>query len=148
MLPDPASRPPDAPASQGGAQPLGNVSLTLSGANAINAFAGESFALSPVASVTGSYNGQTDATPGDYKAQINWGDSPTWDTNTTLATIGNEIQIEGSHTYKDPGQYFVTVYVTGPDGQTVSGTETQVDVNPLLINASPHDHQYNRGDRL
>ena len=81
-MPDAASTPPDVPASNTGDQPPGNVSLTLSGANAISEFAGVGFALNPVGSVTGTYNEADDNTPGDYQAQINWGDSPSWDTTS------------------------------------------------------------------
>ncbi len=136
LLPDPASRPPDVPASQSGAKPLGNVTLSLAGANAIDAFAGKEFDPSPLGSVSGSYNGQTDKTPSHYHAQVNWGDSPSWDTSATLAAVGNAIQISGSHTYDDPGQFDVTLYVTGPDGQTISDNTTVVVVSPILINAT------------
>jgi hypothetical protein len=135
-LPDPASRPPDVPTTYPGAQPLGNLTLSMGGASTINSFTGVGFALNPVGMVEGFYDGQVDNTPGDYHAQINWGDSPTWDTNVGLAADGSTVLIKGSHIYQQQGTFYVTVYVTGPDGQTVSLTSTQVVVAPLPDPAS------------
>ncbi len=136
QLPDPASRPPTIPANDSGAQPLGTVSLSLGGANPIEAFAGVGFALNPVAQVTGSYNGFIDNTPGDYHAQVNWGDSPNWDSKTGLVAVGNSILIKGSHNYQQQGTFDVSVYLTGPDGQTVSTSTIQVLVSQLPDPAS------------
>ena len=38
--------------------------------------------------------------------------------------------VQGSHKYSAAGTYDVTLYVTGPDGQTVSDTTTEVEVAP------------------
>ena len=135
-LPDAASLPPQVPTSYTGAQPLGNVGLTISGTSQIQSFAGVGFALNPVATVAGLYNNETDNTPGDYHSQINWGDSPTWDTNTKLASVGDSILIKGSHIYQQTGTFQVTVYVTGPDGQTASDTSSSVVVNQMPDAAS------------
>ena len=86
-LPDAAARPPDVPAMQTGPQPLGSVSLSLGSEPAISAFAGVGFALNPITVINGTYKGSPDNTPGDYQAQVNWGDGPQWDTNTQLAAL-------------------------------------------------------------
>ena len=90
-MPDAASIPPDVPTAYKGAKALGDVGLTIyngdggGGLSSFDAYAGATSAVSPVAEVYGSYNVQQDKTPSDYHAQINWGDGPSWDTNTTLA---------------------------------------------------------------
>ncbi len=141
-LPDAASIPPDVPTDEAGAEPLGDVSLGVygNGGSAISyltALAGVSLSPSPVAEVQGFYNGQEDKTLSDYQAQINWGDSPTWDTSTTLALDSSTgfVQVEGDHTYQSRGTYDVTVYITGPDGQTASAVTSQVEVsaNPVSV---------------
>ncbi len=135
-MPDAASIPPDVPTSYNGAQALGVVSMSVSGGGQISAFAGVGFALNPVADVFATYDGQTDTTLTDYHAQINWGDSPSWDTNVGLALDGSSVMIKGSHNYQTRGTYDVTVYITGPDGQTASATTTQVTVTPMPDAAS------------
>jgi hypothetical protein len=116
-MPDALSIPPDVPKSFPGTQPLGDVDLSLyngaggNGLSSISAFAGVGFALSPVAEAQGTYNTLQDETPSDYRAQINWGDSPSWDSAATLShdpTTGN-VQIEGSYIYEASGNYAVTV---------------------------------------
>jgi len=145
-MPDAASIPPDLPNSYGGAQPLGDVDMSLAtavGSNPGNefpivAFAGVGFALNPVAQIQGYYNGQFDDTLSDYHAQINWGDGPSWDTNVglTLASSTGYVLVKGSHDYQSRGTHDVTVYVTGPDGQTISDSTAWVDVTPMPDSAS------------
>ncbi len=135
-LPDPASRPPSPPTSQSGPKPLGAVGLTLFDAGQFGAFAGVGFALNPIAEIQGSYDGPTDNTVGDYKAQVNWGDAPSWSTATTLVADGQDVLVKASHIYAVQGTYDVTVYVTGPDGQTASRSTATVTVTPLPDPAS------------
>jgi len=138
-LPDAASRPPDVPASNSGPEPLAAETLGVESEPNVRAFTGVGFALNPVAMIYGTYKGPADNTPGDYKAQINWGDSPKWDTQTALTALGvngSRVLVKGSHIYQAAGTYNVTVYVTGPDGQTVSGTTTSVIVDNLPDAAS------------
>ena len=91
------------------------------------------FALNPVAEVYGSYNGQNDSTLSDYHAQINWGDGPSWDASTQLAPDPSTgyIIVKGSHNYQKMGTYDITVYITGPDGQTISDEPGTVTVVPM-----------------
>jgi uncharacterized protein with GYD domain len=142
-MPDEASIPPDVPTSYSGAQSLGAISLGLYGAGAesfsyLSAFTGVGFSLNPVAEVNGYYNDFPDRTLGNYHAQINWGDSPTWDTDTALAIdpATNYLLVKGSHNYQQTGSYDVTVYITGPDGQSASATTCNVTVSPLPEAAS------------
>ncbi len=130
LLPDAASRPPQVPASEPAAQPLASETLGLSTEPVINAFAGVGFALDPVTEIDCTYDNAQDNTPSDFHAEINWGDGPQWDTNTTTSSTNNGVLVEGIHSYSAPGTYHVTLYVTGPDGQTVSDTTTEVEVAP------------------
>ncbi|MFI5460676.1 MAG: Ig-like domain-containing protein, partial [Isosphaerales bacterium] len=134
-MPEAASIPPDVPKSYSGAQSLGDVELGVYGNGGealsyLSAFTGVGFPQSPVAEVDGFYNDFQDKTLSDYHAQINSGDSPSWDTNTelTLDSSTGYIQVECSHTYTTAGTYDVTVYITGPDGQTASATTSEVNV--------------------
>ncbi len=130
LLPDAASRPPDVPAGYGGALPLAAETISLSPEPVINATAGMAFPLSPLTQINGVYRNSRDTTASDYRAQVNWGDGPDWDTYTTLSSVSNGVLVEGSHEYGEPGMYHVTLYVTGPDGQTESDTTTEVVVEP------------------
>src|SRR5262249_32978773 len=136
QLPDAASRPPQAPATYSGAQPLGNVTLNVGTVSTLSAFAGVGFALNPVSLVSASYNNSIDNTTSDFHAQINWGDSPQWDSDTGLVSESNGILVKGTHIYQKTGNFDVTVYVTGPDGQTASATTTKVLVTQLPDAAS------------
>ena len=65
----------------------------------------------PVAkSITRSYNVQQDKTVTDLFTQINWGDSPAWDTNSslTLDPTTGYVLIKGSHNYQASGTTRVT----------------------------------------
>jgi photosystem II stability/assembly factor-like uncharacterized protein len=137
LLPDTASRPPDVPTSYSGARPQGDVTLDVGTEPGFNAYAGISTGENPIALISGFYNGPLDNHVGDYKAQINWGDSPQWDQDTTLTVSGNSVLVSGAHTFEAAGDYDVTVYVTGPDGQTNCITTTSVRVSALLISPSP-----------
>ena len=152
QLPDAASRPPAVPTSYTGKQPLGTVSLSTTGAGTIDSFAGVGFALNPIATAYGSYNGEADNSVGDYHVQINWGDSPQWSTNVGLVSVGaGAVLIKGSHIYPQQGTYDVTVYVTGPDGQTVSSQATNVvvvaDARPRVKAARGPEHGRRRRSR-
>jgi PKD repeat protein len=110
--------------------------MSFNGINGFTTFAGVGFSLNPIASITGTYNGFNDNTPGDYKMQVNWGDSTHWNTSVSLVAIGNSIVGKASHIYQAQGTYAVTVVVTGPDGQTTSDSTISVMVNPLPAPAS------------
>ena len=135
-LPDGASLPGQAPANEPGAEPLGTVGMTLNGEPTISAYTGVGFALNPVTYIAGTYNGAADIKTGDYKVQVNWGDSPSWDSNTALVAVNGGILVKGSHVYTAAGIYDVVVYVTGPDGQTKSSDTVTVIVNNLPDGAS------------
>ena len=152
LLPNAASRPPDLPQIYPGViPPTGFVDLVPEYIP-LQAVAG--VAIVPTDSedsdltvLEGRYNGEKDFTPSDYHVQLNWGDSPHWDSSVTLTpptTPGTQgVHVKGSHAYQTAGIYYVTVYVTGPDGQSRTGVEREVDVNPApplpdihMVNAS------------
>ncbi len=142
-MPDTASQPIAVPKAYTGAQPLAYESLSLQGEGSISSYVGVGFSLNPVAQIVGTYNGQADDTVSDYKAQINWGDGNTWDTTASLVpggTIGEDgfVLVKGSHIYKQQGTYDITVYITGPDGQTVSDDTATATVVPMPDTASQH----------
>ncbi len=152
-MPDAASQPITVPKAYSGAKALAYESLSLQGEGSISSYVGAGFSLSPVAQIVGTYSGQADGTVSDYKAQINWGDGNTWDTTASLVSggiIGEDgfVLVEGSHTYNQQGTYDITVYITGPDGQTISDNTASaiVSENPNAINLgslSPAEWQQN-----
>ena len=134
-MPDAASQPITVPTAYEGAEPLGSVSLVLQPGYQISSYVGVGFSLNPVAEIRGNYNGQPDQDVSDYHAQINWGDGNTWDTKTALVSSGTDafwglVVVEGSHVYQQAGTYDVVVYVTGPDGQTISDDTASATVSP------------------
>jgi hypothetical protein len=153
-MPDAASQPITVPIAYPGAQPLAYESLGVAAYQGISSFAGVGFSLNPVIEISGIYDGQPDDTASDYRAQINWGDSPAWDTNTALVTEGVNshvglVLVEGLHVFKQAGTYDITVYVTGPDGQTFSDDSASATItpNPNAINVgnlSPTQWQENQ----
>src|SRR5262249_59200431 len=54
---------------------LSNVQLSLGGGGPVSSFAGVGFRENQVATLSVSVNGQGDPNPGDFQAQIGWGDS-------------------------------------------------------------------------
>ncbi|MGO9469467.1 MAG: hypothetical protein ACLQVF_35555, partial [Isosphaeraceae bacterium] len=125
-MPDASSEPITVPTTYKGAEPLAYENLNLESNYSVSSYVGVGFSINPVTEILGTYNGEGDDTVSDYHAQINWGDSNSWDTNVSLVAGGidsaqiGHVLIKGSHVYKQQGTYDITVYVTGPDGQTVS----------------------------
>src|SRR5436305_984884 len=72
------------------------LSLNLGSEPAIGAFAGVGFARNPVATINGVFNGVPDNNPGDYQAQINWGDSSGSDGSAQLVAVGNSVLVKGT----------------------------------------------------
>jgi RHS repeat-associated protein len=122
-----AGIPPDATSSS---LPPSNVQLNLSPVSSISAIAGVTTGMQRVAGLSGSLNGKLDAKAADYQAQINWGDSSAWDQAEVVPdpNNGNELRVEGAHTYYVQGLYHVVVYAQGPDGTSISSETTSVDV--------------------
>ncbi len=137
-MPDPSSQPITVPKAYAGSQPLGDDNPEFVADNDFSSYVGVGFSLNPVAAIYGTYNGQPDLNPSDYRAQINWGDSGSWDTDASLVagSNGEDILIEGSHAYKQQGTYDVVVYVTGPDGQTISDNTATASVSPDSVSAT------------
>jgi hypothetical protein len=123
--------------------------LSVQGVNSpsnISSTAGVGFQGNGVALLDASVNGSPDHTASDFTAQINWGDSASWDRGD-LADVGldpnnhnfEEFLVKGSHAYQESGSYPVVVYINGPDGTSI-GNETAlagVSPNPSSIALSP-----------
>ncbi len=135
---------PQQPTAYPGVLPLAEMTLNVNGADGLSANTGSAMPLSTVGTVAGYVNGKLDLSPGDYKVQINWGDSGEWVKNgqdsQVIDTGSTEsLTLEGSHTYNQPGEFPVHVYVTGPDGQTADRFTTWVIVRqrPNELSATP-----------
>jgi hypothetical protein len=102
--------------------PPSDVSFILAGGTTIVSSAGVGFTNKGVASFEGFVNGKLDMNSSDFHAQINWGDSNKWTSGTIVPLPGssNSLQVLGSHAYTQPGTFPIVVYVTGPDGTSVS----------------------------
>ena len=123
IMPSQLSQPSVESTASSGTQPLGDATLIQNGVSSIGSVAGVGFANVPVAVFSGKYNNEADGNPGDYSAEINWGDSPDWIAGTIVPNAGNSsspLQVEGSHVYPASGSFPVVVYLTGPDGQSLS----------------------------
>jgi hypothetical protein len=106
-----------------------------------SSYAGVGFQNVVVASVQASVNGQADPNAGDFHAEINWGDSASWDSGTVIyqesSGSASDFIIEGSHVYQKPGTDIpIVVYVTGPDG--TSATLAPSDVDYADVTANPN----------
>jgi len=134
-LPAPASKPPQAPPSLGSVKPVTAETLDVQQVNTING-SRNVYTNATVALLYGTYDGKADSTTGDYKVQVNWGDSPAWSTGTIVAS-GNSsypLALRGSHTYNHTGVYQIVVRLTAPDGQTVDKQTAVADVyGPDLV---------------
>ena len=99
--------------------PPTDVSVSLGGFFSLTPKAGVGFDASRVATVFGTLNGLADTDVSHYHAQINWGDSTSWDSGQLLSASGT-IGVYGSHTYSTQGTYPIVVYVNGADGTSAS----------------------------
>ena len=65
-------------------------------------------------------------------------DRPSWDASAVVVfdQADGDVLVKSSHIYQASGVYSVTVYVTGPDGQTSSADTTSVDVSLMPDPAS------------
>ena len=81
--------------------------------------------------------------PERFPAQINWGDSASWQptdivyegTNTPWA----DYLVKGSHIYEKTGTDIpIVIYVTGPDGTSVLFATNNLDSSTVLANPNPY----------
>lgn len=117
-----------------------NVVLNLDGGYSVSSVAGLGFNQKQLASFTVSVDGQPDNKPGDFHAQINYGDSSSWSAGTIVNVGTGEFAVKGSHIYKQPNTNIpIVVYITGPDGTSISGQTASANVtpNPNTITAVP-----------
>jgi hypothetical protein len=103
---------------------LSNVQFTLYSLGTVSSYAGVGFQENRVGFFHVSVNGQGDPILSDFHAEINWGDSASWSAGD-LVFQGMDSQfprfdVLGSHVYDQAGGYPLVVYVTGPDGTSIS----------------------------
>jgi len=120
------------PSAGSNSMPPANVQIQLYGAYTLDSYAGVGFQENEVATMQAQVNGQADATLSDFHAQINWGDSATWDSADLvyLGTNGNwaDYLIKGSHVYQQPNTNIpIVVYATGPDGTSTAFYPNDID---------------------
>ncbi len=134
------------PATSNGAAPE-IVQIAVYGSYTLNSYAGVGFQNEEVGTIQVSVNGEADPNPGDFHAEINWGDSASWDpgqiTYQGSSGTASTFIITGSHVYQKPGTNIpIVVYVTGPDG-----TSTDFPTNDLdYANVSPNPNGMSLGN--
>ena len=118
-----------------------NVQIQLYGSYTLNSYAGVGFQENEVATMQVQVNGQPDTTLSDFHAQINWGDSASWNSGDLVyqGTNGGwaDYIIKGSHVYQKPGTDIpIVLYVTGPDD--TSATFYQNDIDYANVTPNPN----------
>ena len=121
-----AGTPPDSVTSP--LQPT-DVTVSLGGFFSLQAKAGVAIEAKRVAEVQGTLNGLSESNLSHYHAQINWGDSASWDPGQLLSVNGT-IGVYGTHTYSTQGTYPIVVYVNGADGTSDSENTASATVSP------------------
>jgi hypothetical protein len=104
-------------------------------AQPVAAVAGQAFTNQTVASFTDS---DPSAQPGDFTANIDWGDGNTSNGTITAAGPGT-FDVTGSHTYATAGSYTIGIQVTACGGSpaTATGTATVSSAGPQHLVAQP-----------
>ena len=128
-MPSPLSEPIALPADLGVPDSGGEDPPALGSVGTISSYSGVGFRLNEV-SVLPSY---ADNNPAHYKAQINWGDGTTWDTATMQLVTSSPsfVRIIATHVYEQAGDYPIVVYLTGPDGATISNKTATASVSDM-----------------
>jgi hypothetical protein len=75
----------------------------------------------------------TSEVPGNYMAQINWGDG--WTDDATVSGANGSYSLTGSHVYDHPGNYAVSVTVTDAGGATLTQT-ANTTISAAALSAS------------
>lgn len=82
-------------------------------------------------------NQESPANPGNYTAQISWGDGTSLDSTSATITLlssgseGNMYQVVGTHSYANPGSYTITVTLHDQaTNQTLDGVSLAEVVTP------------------
>jgi hypothetical protein len=111
-----------------------DVQLSLTGGGPVGSYAGVGFQENPVANLSVSVNGQADPYLSDFHVEINWGDSDSWTSGDLVYQYSSGgwsyYLIKGSHIYQQAASAVpIVVYVTGPDGTSVSRQTWIADVS-------------------
>lgn len=112
-----------------------DIHVQLAGSYNTSSEAGVGFQQKQVATLYASLNGQPDTSLSDFQAQINWGDSASWD-SATLSYQGNSgssamYEVAGTHTYSQVASSVpIVVFVNGPDGTSASTLTASATVTP------------------
>lgn len=126
------------PATSNGAAPE-NVQIAVYGSYTLNSYVGVGFQNEELGTIQVSVNGQSDPSPGDFHAEINWGDTASWDpgeiTYQGSSGTSSTFLIKGSHVYQKPGTEIpIVVYVTGPDGTSADLPTNDLDYADVAPN--------------
>jgi hypothetical protein len=119
------------PAQQTAKHAPGVVSMWMGSAASIQVHVGQAVSSAVLAKVEGTYDNTFETRAGEFHAQVNWDDSLNWSSASVVpngSLLGTPFVVKGSHTYNQTGNYAVVVYITGPDGQTISACTTEVFV--------------------
>jgi hypothetical protein len=79
------------------------------------------------------------ASPGDFKATINWGDGTPTTTGMVVAQAGGGFAVTGSHTYAEENNYAVSVNINDVGGSTVTANSTATVTDAPLTPTSVND---------
>jgi len=128
-MPSVASRPAKPPVVATPTKAPTDISYVVTSAAAPVANVGKSV-TAPLAYFSATVNGVVDTLSGDFKAFVNWGDSPNWETATIGAGTGSgqTFAVSDSHTFTKAGNYDVVVFLVAVDGTTVTQATMQVHV--------------------
>ncbi|HEX4793516.1 MAG TPA: hypothetical protein VH370_06975, partial [Humisphaera sp.] len=136
---------------QGSTKGLTYVTVNPQAWQPIQSYEGVGFRLNTVGVLSGKYDGIADNSPGDYKVQINWGDSSQWTSGFVVAdpnkATGFAMVLLGSHVYNKTGDFPIVVNVTGPDGITVAAQTCGCDVSALPGNVTGTQPPIATGDK-
>jgi hypothetical protein len=88
----------------------------------------------PPSTVVASFtDSDTSDTASDFTATIDWGDGSPLSFGKVVSTGSGGFNVEGGHTYAEPGTFDTTVVVTGPGGTTLTITGGSVAVTDLAV---------------
>src|SRR5262249_34937519 len=100
----------------------------------------EGLALPPTTTVASFTVANPAAVPGDFSAEIDWGDGSPTSFGTIVAgpvlPAGPTFLVQGGHTYAEEGTYTIKVHFSDNFGQTVTSTATANVADAVLTAAT------------